>query len=110
MKLQDALDASLISAARGYDKDSKCVVSVAIYGDGLMWLTGWGGNWTKVWKAIDEEGMRKLQELDFKPSGPKPENMIEAEIRDALADINTREEEDDFEPIGESLEQTAEID
>ena len=37
MTLEDAINTSLIHAARGYDEKNKCVVSVAYYGDDLMW-------------------------------------------------------------------------
>ena len=102
MKMRDAIAASQISAARGYDKDNKCVVSVAHYGGGLMWLTGWGGNWAKTWAKPKEEDLPKLEVLTFKPSGPKPEALLEDEITAALTEINEADHEDNIDPIGEA--------
>lgn len=72
MLLTDALNQSRIQAARGYDKDGKCVVSVALYGGQLMWMTGWGGSWVNEWKTVPSDSMGKLDGLDFRPSGPPP--------------------------------------
>jgi hypothetical protein len=102
MTLEDAINASQIHAARGYTEDDQCVVSLAYYGDKLLWLTGFGGNWAKGWKPVDEapqEEQDKLKGLDFRPTGPKPEDQIEREVIDALTEMH--EDEDDFEPIGE---------
>jgi len=102
MNLKEAINASQIWAARGYTDEGKCVVSVAYYGDELRWLTGWDGNWAKHWEAVDDEGMKKLEALTFKPSGPKPEEQIEQEVVEAITEIV--EDEDEFEPMGETYE------
>lgn len=72
MTLEEALAASRVQAARGYDADNKCVVSVANYGGELLWLTGWGGSWAPEWVTIPEDGLGKLKPLDFKPTNPPP--------------------------------------
>jgi len=72
MLLEEALNASQIHAARGYDTTGKCVVSVANYGGQLMWMPGWGGNWSNAWVEVPADDMEKLKPLDFKPTGPPP--------------------------------------
>lgn len=99
MTLEEAINASLIYAARGYDDKGQCVVSVAYYGDTLMWLKGFGGNWSKDWEPVKDEDREKLAALDFRPSGPRPDDQIEDEIKDAISEI--LDDNDDFEPIGE---------
>jgi len=100
MKLEEAINASQIQAARGYDDNGQCVVSVAYYGDALMWLKGFGGNWAKNWETITDEDRDDLKLLSFAPSGPKPESQLEQETLEALTAIH--EDEDDFEPMGEA--------
>lgn len=100
MKLEDAVNASQIWAARGYDENGKCVVSIAYYGEKLMWLTGFGGNWAKGWEVMSDEDKESIKNLDFRPFGAKPEDQIEEEIKEAITEII--KDEDDFEPIGEA--------
>lgn len=99
MTLEEAINVSQIHAARGYTEKGECIVSVAFYGQKLVWLTGFGGEWAKKWKPVDEEERKKIEGLNFKPTGPKPEEQIEQEVIDAITEIV--EDEDDFEPIGE---------
>ena len=94
MLLTDALNQSRIQAARGFDKDGKCVVSVANYGGQLVWMTGWGGNWVNDWKPIPSDEMPKLEPLEFRPSGPPPP------IDDfELAKEIFEEDEDEISPV-----------
>lgn len=95
MELKEAINSSQIWAVRGYDKDGKCVVSIAYYGDQLMWLPGFGGNWKK-WEPIPEDEKHKLDGLNFLPSGPRPSDQIEQEIKDAISEII--KDDDEFEP------------
>jgi len=111
MNYKDAINASQIWAARGYDPDtSKAVVAVVHYGGKLMWLTGWDGNWVKDWKPIPEDEMHKLEGLDFSPTGPKPDDQIAEEIIETLSEIADEyeyEAEDKanyFEPMGETYD------
>lgn len=99
MTLEGAINASQIHAARGYTEEGECVVSLAYYGDKLLWLTGFEGNWAKGWKPVPDDERHRLEGLKFKPTGPKPEDQIEREVIDAITEIH--EDEDEFEPIGE---------
>lgn len=100
MTLDEAINASQISAARGFDSNKVCVASVAFYGDKLVWLSGFGGDWSKNWKEVGPSDRARLETLDFKPTGPKPEEQIEREVIAAITAIH--EDEDEFEPMGES--------
>lgn len=80
MNVEDALGSSLVRAARGFDKDGKCVVSVASYGGGLVWMTGWGGVWSNKWEAVPDGDRSKLDGLDFLPTGPRPAEDFDREI------------------------------
>ena len=109
MNYKDAINASQIWAARGYDTATNvCVVSVCHYDDKLMWLTGWGGDWKKEWKVIPDEEMSKLGSLDFYPTGPKTDDEINDEMLTALSEIADEyawqdEAKDDYlEPMGET--------
>ncbi len=102
MNLREAINISQIRAARGYNDKDDCVVSVALYGEELKWLKGFGGNWSKNWETLSDEDRDRLIGLNFKPSGPKPAEQIEEEVSDALKQI--RESEDEFEPMGETYE------
>jgi len=109
MNLRDAINSSQIHAAKGYDAAGECVVSIAYYGDCLRWLTGWGGNWAKEWKEIPEKERHKLDELTFRPSGPRPDDDIHDDMLrrfDDAADTLEAiyEDEDDFEPMGDTKE------
>lgn len=84
MNYKEAINASQIWAARGYDQTKTCVVSVCFYGGKLMWLEGWKGNWSKKWEEVPEEKLPKLDDLNFFPTGPKPDEQIAAELLDAL--------------------------
>jgi hypothetical protein len=81
---KEAINASQIWSARGYDKTKTCVVAVAHYGGKLMWLEGWKGNWSKTWKPVPDDKLATLEELNFFPTGPKPDEQIAAELLDAL--------------------------
>ena len=88
MNYKDAINESQIWSAAGYDPTTnQKVVAVAHYGDQLMWLTGWGGDWKKEWKPVPEDELHKLEGLDFYPTGPKPEDQITDEIVSALSEI-----------------------
>ena len=100
MTLEEAINASQINAARGYDANDECVVSVAYYGDKLIWLTGFGGDWAKKWEGVKPEERKRLIGLTFKPTGPKPEEQIEREVIAAITEII--EDEDDFQPMGDT--------
>jgi len=133
MNYRDAINASQIWAARGYDEKNVCVVSICHYGDKLMWLTGFGGNWVKEWKPLEEgvekeeleERYAKLKNLRFAPTGPKPEDQIQAELMDSLSndeeplddemkaamaeiyddyEYADENKDDYFEPMGETYE------
>lgn len=84
MNYKEAINASQIWAARGYDHTNTCVVSVCYYGNKLMWLEGWGGNWTKQWKPVPDDKLDKLAPLNFFPTGKKPDDQIAAELLSAL--------------------------
>ena len=99
MTPEEAINTSQIHAARGYTENDDCVVSLAFYGDKLLWLTGFDGNWSKDWKAVPDNEREKLEGLTFKPTGPKPEDQIEREVINAITEIY--EDDDKFEPIGE---------
>lgn len=103
MTLEDAINTSQVHAARGYNEEDECVVSVAYYGGELLWLTGFGGNWAKKWEKVPEEERSNLDRLNFRPTGPKPEDQIEKEVIDALTEIYEMDDEKDnmFDPIGE---------
>lgn len=103
MTLEDAINTSQVHAARGYNENDECVVSVAYYGGELLWLTGFDGNWAKDWKEIPVEDKHMLDGLNFRPTGPKPEEQIEKEVIDALTEIYEMDDESDnmFDPIGE---------
>ncbi len=111
MDYKEAINASQIWAARGYDRESgECVVSVSHYGDELRWLEGWGGNWKKTWKPVPEDEMHKLDDLEFRPYGAKDDDQIAQEMLDALSEIADEYEHekevgaDYFEPMGETYE------
>lgn len=113
MDFKEAINASQIWAARGYDPTTNvCVVSVAHYGDQLIWLTGWKGDWKKKWVPIPEgeEGLDMLNGLDFYPTGAKPEDQINDEVLAALSEIAEEYEwqdevKDDYlEPMGETYD------
>ena len=111
MNYVDAINASQIWAARGYDPTTNvCVVSVVHYGDELLWLTGWDGDWKKEWKPIPENELSKLDGLDFYPTGPKGEDQINEEVLTALSEIadeydwEDEVKDDYFEPMGETYE------
>ena len=99
MNYKEAINASQIWAARGYDEKNVCVVSVCFYGEKTLWLTGFGGNWTKKWAPLDEadtpeeleERYAKLRDLRFAPTGPKPDDQIAAELLDVLGGVSTAE-------------------
>lgn len=99
MNLEDAVNASQNWSARGFDDLGNCVASVAYYGDRLVWLKGFGGNWTKSWAPLEEADRLLVRDLNFVPFGPKPEDQIEQEVLDAITAIH--EDKDDFEPMGE---------
>jgi len=104
---KEAINASQNWAARGYNEQGECEVAVAHYGDNLLWLTGWEGDWQKKWKEIPEDEIHKLEGFDFVPTGPKPEDQISREVLDALTEIADEYELEDelkadyFEPMGE---------
>ena len=77
MTLTEALSASRLLAARGFDANGVCVVSVADYGGTILWMEGWDGNWTNVWTEIAADRRSKLDALDFRPTGPPPEIDVE---------------------------------
>jgi len=111
LNYKDAVNASQIWAARGYDPEtSTCVVSVVYYGDKLMWLTGWGGDWKKKWEEIPEKDLHMLEGLDFRPTGPRPDDEINDDLLAALSDIADEYEweadvgEDYLEPMGETYD------
>ena len=110
MNYKEAINASQIWAARGFDDKGEPVISVAHYGDELRWLEGWGGNWKKVWEPVPEDKIHLLDTLTFQPYGAKPDDQIEAEMLAALSEIADEyeiEDEDEanyFEPMGEILE------
>ena len=93
MKLNDAINASQIMACRGFDELGKCLVSVAYYGGRYVWMTGWGGNWTNEWKPVPPDEMKKLDPLDFQPTGPRPAEPIDDEMQAIYAEILLDEEE-----------------
>ena len=97
MNIHEAIKASQIHAARGYDAD-KPVVSVAHYGGKLV-MNGWKGDWKK-WVPIPEDVLQEMEALNFRPSGPRPSDDIADEIMDALTEIFA--DDDDFIPIGEA--------
>jgi hypothetical protein len=107
MNYKEAINASQIWAARGFDSKGEAVVSVAHYGDELRWLQGWKGDWKKTWEPIPEDKMHMLEDLEFRPYGAKPADQIEAEVLAALSEIADEyehEQEDAanyFEPMGE---------
>lgn len=107
MNYKEAINASQVWAARGYNKQGECEVSVALYGDQLVWLTGWGGNWVKEWKPLPDDQIDKLADYSFVPTGPKPEEQITGEMLAALSEIADEYELEDelagdyFEPMGE---------
>ena len=97
MTLDEALRGSSVAAARGYNEEGKCVVSVAYYGGELVWLTGWGGAWAKKWEAIPEGSKNpKLDGLDFRPTGARQRDAYEG----VLAEIFD-EDFDEFVPFGD---------
>lgn len=127
MNYKEAINASQIWAARGYNDMGKCEVSVCHYGGKLMWLEGWGGNWVKKWKEIPEDKIPMLLPLRFTPTGPRPDDVVAEELLGAfddeatddplddemqeamaeIADLYELEEEDSanfFEPMGEAPE------
>lgn len=75
------------------------MASVAYYGERLVWRSGFDGNWAKSWQPVSDDDRKLLSELDFQPSGPKPEEQIEEEVLRAITEIH--EDTDDFEPMGE---------
>lgn len=87
MNYKDAINASQIWAARGYDKEGICVVAVCVYGNEgeTLWLTGFEGNWEKKWKPIPDDAAPILATLRFVPTGPKPDDQIAAELLDVLS-------------------------
>lgn len=97
MNLKEAVNASTIWAARGYNDEGACVVSISYYGDRLLWRNGISGSWTKTWVPIADGDYEILDSLEYLPSGPKPEEQIEEEILAALSEMH----DDDFEPMGE---------
>ena len=107
MTYKEAINASQIWAARGFNEKGEAVVSVAYYGDELRWLEGWGGNWAKSWKPVPEEDLHKLDKLVFHPYGAKPDDQIHEEMLASLGVIYDGYERDDadkensFEPFGE---------
>jgi len=111
MNYKDAINASQIWAARGYDPATNvCVVSVCLYGDELMWLTGWGGDWKKEWKKIPEAEIPKLSAFDFYPTGSKSDDQINDEMLSALSEIaddyawQDEVKDDYFEPMSETYD------
>lgn len=86
MNYKEAINASQIWAARGYDESKTCVVAVCFYGDKLMWLEGWKGNWVKTWEPVPEDKLSKLEDpsLDFRPFGRKPDDQLAAELLEAV--------------------------
>ena len=101
MTLKDALNASRIQAASGY-RDGERICTVAFYPDKLLWLKGFEQNWEKEWKEVTDADMLVLEQLSFRPQGPKPDEMISQEIRDIFrASI---EDDDDFMPMGETYD------
>ena len=100
MELKEAINASQNWSARGFDDTDTCVVSLAYYGDQLLWLKGFGGNWSKDWAPVEDEDYKLLDPLNFIPSGPKPEEQIEQEVLDAITSMH-QDDFDDFEPMGE---------
>lgn len=94
MNYKQAINASQIWAARGYDHDNVCVVAVCVYGGKTLWLTGFGGNWSKKWEPVEDpededqtrENFEKLEALRFVPTGPKPDEQVAAELLDILGD------------------------
>jgi hypothetical protein len=111
MNYKDAINASQIWAARGYDPATNvCVVSVSHYGDKLMWRTGWKGDWKKEWEPIPKDKTSMLDGLDFYPTGPKPDDQINDEMLAALSEIADEyawedEVKDDYlEPMGETYD------
>lgn len=97
MNIDEAIEASQIRAARGYNEQDEPVVSVAFYGGKLV-MNGWQNNWK--WRPIDEETLALFnKELIFKPYGIRSDDDIEDSILDALTDIY--EDDDDFVPIGD---------
>ena len=100
MELKEAINASPIWAARGYNHEGQCECSVAFYGEKLTWLSGLGGFWAKKWEPLTEESEVLIGHLDFLPFGPKQEDEIEDDILKIITEIHS--DEDDFEPMGET--------
>lgn len=98
MTLEQALESSSITAARGYDQSGQCVVSLAKYGGHLMWLKGFGGNWAKSWEIINPEEQSLLDDLSFSPFGPKDQDEIDDEIATALHEIHDDTSDDSHGP------------
>lgn len=97
MNYKEAINASQVWAARGYDQTKVCVVSVCFYGEKLMWLEGWKGNWSKKWEVIPEDKLSKLDDLNFFPTGRKPDEQIAAELLDAIGSAATTTPTDEVE-------------
>lgn len=126
MNYKEAINASQIWGARGYNEMGVCVVAICLYDDVVMWLPGFDGNWAKDWEELPEDGESKLVGLKFAPTGRKPDDQIAAELlsilggeqeaplnkemREALEEIADEYEyldeagEDYFMPMGESYD------
>jgi len=84
MNYKEAINASQIWAARGYDDTGVCVVTICFYDGKTMWRPGFGGNWAKNWEGLPEDGPAKIAHLRFAPTGPKPDEQVQAELLDIL--------------------------
>jgi hypothetical protein len=94
MNYKDAINASQILAARGVDADGTVVCSVAYYGEELVWLPGFGGKWAAKWAPVDEEGMKQIEALTFRPFEIRPENQMPVDIASAIAEAFEDEDEE----------------
>ena len=85
MTLKEAINASEIWSARGYNSKGECVCSVAFYGGRLVMLAGFDGNWASKWESVDDDDER-LEGLVYRPTGPKPDHELDDEIMNMLGD------------------------